>query len=51
MSHSNVSCTAEQESSHGGDGGGGCSSDCLLTAELVDAGMMSGHPKGTSGKK
>jgi hypothetical protein len=50
VSHSNVKCTAEQESSHDGDGGGGCSSDGLLTAELVEAEMMSGHSKGTSGK-
>ncbi len=49
--HSIVSCTAEQESSHDGDGGGGCGSDSLLTTELVDAGMMSGHSKGTPGKK
>ncbi len=50
VSHSNVNCTGEQENSHYGDSGGGCSSDSLLTAELVEAGMMSGHSKGTPGK-
>ena len=50
VSHSNVKCTVEQENSHDGDSGGGCSSDSLLTAELVEAGMMSGHSKGTPGK-
>ena len=50
-SHSNVKCTGEQEDSHYGDGGGGCSNDSLLTAEVVEAGMMSGHSKGTPGKK
>ena len=43
--------TVEQENPHGGNSGGGCSSDSLQTAELVDAGMMSGHSKGTPGKK
>ena len=51
VSHSNVKCSVEQESSHDGDGGGGCSSDSLLTTELVDAMMTAGHSKGTPGKK
>ena len=43
--------TVEQENPHGGNSGGGCSSDSLQTAELVEAGLMSGHSKGTPGKK
>ena len=50
-SHSNVKCTVEQESSHDGDGGGGCGRDNLPNTEAVDAGMMSGHSKGTPRKK
>ena len=51
VSHSNVKCTVEQENSHGGKSSGGCSSDGLQTAELVEAGMMPGHSKGIPGKK
>ena len=43
--------TVEQENPHGGNSGGGCSSDSLQTVELVDAGMISGHSEGTPGKK
>ena len=51
VSHSNVNCTVEQENSHDGDSRGDCSKDSLQTAELVDAGMMSGYSKDTPGKK
>ena len=50
-SRSNVSDTVEQENPHGGNSGGGCSSDSLQTAELVEAGMTPGHSKGTPEKK
>ncbi len=50
-SRGNVIATVEQENSDGGDSGGDCSNDSLLTAEVVDAGMMPGHSKGTPGKK
>ena len=50
-SRGNVIATAEQENSDGGGSGGGCRNGSLLTAEVVDAGMMPGHPKGTHGKK
>ena len=34
-----------------GDSGGGCGCKKVQTAELVDAGMTSGHSKGTPGEK
>ena len=51
VSLSNVNCTVEQKSSHDGDVCGGCTSNSLLTAKLVDAGMTSRHSEGTPLKK
>ena len=45
-----MNATVERENPDGGDSGGGYIRDSLQTAEVVEAGMMSGHSKGTPGK-